>query len=529
MANGDASDSRGRDWVASGSPGESQPSTEGGEQDQPAKRPVTAAVAEVESAISPVNGGSTSAKAKVVPHFTRAERAARGKAARAEVPRSSHAEIAFPKRRDPIALLEEQATSRVPDLVPIRYGRMLVSPFAFYRGGALIMAADLAPTPHSGLRVQLCGDAHLSNFGVFGSPERNLIFDINDFDETAPGPWEWDVKRLAASFAIGGRENGFSDQDRRAVVLATVGSYREAMTMFAGMHNLEVWYSHLSVERAAAEFTAGVDPKRLKKAEADIAKSRTKDSMHAFEKLTHLVDGEARIISDPPLIVPIEELFPTGTEHEALMDELRTLIRGYRRTLETDRRHLLEQFRFVDLARKVVGVGSVGTRAWIALMLGADDQDPLFLQVKEAERSVLEQFAGKSEYTNCGQRVVAGQRLMQATSDIFLGWQHVTSGLDGKERDFYLRQLKDWKGSFPFEAAVPAGAAAYGKACGWTLARAHARSGDRIAIASYLGKSDVFDQAIALFAETYADQNQRDYEALKGAVESGRLDAQTGL
>jgi uncharacterized protein (DUF2252 family) len=464
-----------------------------------------------------------------VPHVTAAERAARGRAARAKVTRSSHAEIDFPKRRDPLALLEEQAVSRVPELVPIRYGRMLVSPFAFYRGGALIMAADLARTPNSGLRVQLCGDTHLSNFGVFGSPERNLVFDINDFDETAPGPWEWDVKRLAASFAIAGRENGFSGKERRAVQLATVRSYREAMKAFAEMRNLEVWYSHLPVNQAVAEFTAGVDRKRLKKAEADVAKARTKDSMSAFEKLTQVVNGEPRIISDPPLIVPIDELAPAQTEREALMNELRTVIRGYRRTLETDRRHLLEEFRFVDLARKVVGVGSVGTRAWIALFLGADDQDPLFLQIKEAQRSVLEEFVGKTEYTNCGQRVVAGQRLMQTTSDIFLGWQHIDSGLDGQERDFYVRQLKDWKRSFAFEGALPAGATAYGRMCGWTLARAHARSGDRVAIASYLGKSDTFDRAIASFAETYADQNERDYNALREAVEEGRIKAETGL
>jgi uncharacterized protein (DUF2252 family) len=428
-----------------------------------------------------------------------------------------------------VGLLEEQAVSRVPELVPIRYGRMLASPFAFYRGGALLMAADLAPTPSSGLRVQLCGDGHLSNFGVFGSPERNLVFDMNDFDETAPGPWEWDVKRLAASFAVGGRENGFSETERRAVVLDTLRAYRESMTAFAQMRNLDVWYAHLSVDQAMAEFSAGVDPKRLKKAQAVIEKSRTKDSMHAFEKLTHLVDGEPRIISDPPLIVPIDELTPAATEREALEEEMRNLIRSYRRTLETDRRHLLEDFRFVDLARKVVGVGSVGTRAWIALMLGADQQDPLFLQIKEAQPSVLERFVGKSEYSNSGQRVVAGQRLMQAVSDIFLGWQHVNAGLDGQERDFYIRQLKDWKGSFAFEAAIPPGAAAYGKACGWTLARAHARSGDRVAIAAYLGKSDVFDRAIATFAETYADQNQRDYQALQDAVDDGRVEAETGL
>jgi uncharacterized protein (DUF2252 family) len=467
--------------------------------------------------------------ARTVPHFTRAERIARGKAARAEVPRAAQAQIDFPTSRDPVALLQEQAASRVPELVPIRYGRMLASPFAFYRGGALLMAADLAPTANSGLRVQLCGDAHLSNFGVFGSPERNLVFDLNDFDETAPGPWEWDLKRLAASFAVGGRENGFSEKERRTTVLETVRAYREAMAAFAQMRNLDVWYAHLSVEQAVAEFTAGVDPKRLKKAQAVIEKSRTKDSMQAFEKLTHLVDGEPRIISDPPLIVPIDQLVPSEMEREAIEQEMRNLIRSYRRTLETDRRRLLEEFRFADLARKVVGVGSVGTRAWIALLLGADQQDPLFLQIKEAQPSVLERFLGKSEYSNSGQRVVAGQRLMQAVSDIFLGWQHVNAGLDGQERDFYIRQLKDWKGSFAFETAAPPGAAAYGKACGWTLARAHARSGDRIAIAAYLGKSDAFDQAIATFAETYADQNQRDHQALQDATDDGRVEAETGL
>ena len=467
--------------------------------------------------------------AKAVLHFTRGERAARGKAARAEVPRSSQAQIDFPEPRDPVALLEEQAVSRVPELVPIRYGRMLASPFAFYRGGALIMAADLARTPNSGLRVQLCGDAHLSNFGVFGSPERTMVFDINDFDETAPGPWEWDVKRLVASFAIAARELGFSEKERRTIALDTVRSYREAMRAFAEMRNLELWYSYLPVEQAFEQFAKGVDPKRLKKAEGDVAKARTKDSMHAFEKLTEVVDGERRIISDPPLIVPIAELVPSTMQRDEVQNELHGIIRAYRRTLETDRRHLLEEFRFVDLARKVVGVGSVGTRAWIALFLGIDGEDPLFLQLKEAQPSVLERFVGKSEYGNAGQRVVAGQRVMQATSDIFLGWHHVTAGLDGQGRDFYIRQLKDWKGSFAVEAAVPAGAAAYGKMCGWTLARAHARSGDRVAIASYLGGGDTFDQALAAFAETYADQNERDYRALREAVDEGRVTAQTGL
>jgi uncharacterized protein (DUF2252 family) len=445
------------------------------------------------------------------------------------VPRSSQAVIELPESRDPVGLLEEQAASRLPELVPIRYGRMLASPFAFYRGGALIMAADLVHTPDSGLRVQLCGDAHLANFGMFASPERNLVFDINDFDETAPGPWEWDVKRLATSFAIAGRENGFSDSERRSTVLATVRSYREAMAGFAVMPNLQVWYASLPAERALRDFSAGINPKRLKQTAADVAKARTRDSMQALGKLTRVVDGEPRIISDPPLLVPIDELLPDDAEREQLITEARSLVRRYRRTLETDRKHLLETFRFVDMARKVVGVGSVGTRDWIALFLGTDDHDPLFLQIKEAQRSVLEQFVGKSQYPNCGQRVVAGQRLMQATSDIFLGWDHIGAGLDGQERDFYVRQLKDWKSSFSVEAARPPGVAAYGKVCGWTLARAHARSGDRIAISSYLGPGEVFDRAIAAFAETYADQNQRDFEALKHAVDSGRVTAVTGV
>lgn len=504
--------------------GDSDLPSEGRLDVEPAEEAITNPVEEPAA-----KSGQPVPKPKPVPHLTLPERAARGKAARAEVPRSAQAEIDFPKRRDPVALLEEQAVSRLPELVPIRYGRMLVSPFAFYRGGALIMASDLARTPNSGIRVQLCGDAHLSNFGVFGSPERRLVFDMNDFDETAPGPWEWDVKRLAASLAIAGRENGFSGKERRKIVLDTVRSYRQTIAVFAGMSNLDVWYSSLPVEQALQEFTRGVDPKRLKKVEANLAKARTKDSMHAFEKLTHVVDGERRIISDPPLIVPIDELIPASMQRHEIVGEIQGLVRSYRQTLETDRRHLLEQFRFVDMARKVVGVGSVGTRAWILLFMGVDLDDPLFLQVKEAQPSVLEQFVGKSEYKNSGKRVVAGQRLMQANTDIFLGWQHVSSGLDGKERDFYVRQLKDWKGSFEFEAAVPAGAGAYGKACGWTLARAHARSGDTIAIASYLGKSDTFDRAVADFAETYADQNERDYKALRDAVDSGRIKAETGL
>jgi uncharacterized protein (DUF2252 family) len=471
-------------------------------------------------------GRSTAATA--LPHLTPAERAARGKAARGEVPRSSHAEFTpSTHRADPVALLEEQATSRVPELVPIRYGRMLVSPFAFYRGAALIMAADLAGTPNSGLRAQICGDAHLSNFGVFGSPERHMIFSVNDFDETLPGPWEWDVKRLAASLAVAGRDNGFTTAERRNILLAGASEYRTGMANFAGMSNMAVWYAQLDIEVLLDQLRPQLKAKRAKVVESTLAKARTRDSVQAFAKLATEVDGEARIMSDPPLIVPVEELLPDADRRD-LMAELSTLLRTYRRTLDSDKRHLLEQFRFVHLARKVVGVGSVGTRAWIGLMLGRDGQDPLFLQMKEAQESVLARFAGRSQYANQGQRVVAGQRLMQTTSDIFLGWQRVT-GIDGVRRDFYIRQLRDWKGSAEIERMNPTGMAIYARMCAWTLARAHARSGDRVAIASYLGKSATFDHAIADFAEAYADQNERDYKTLADAVSSGRIEAQTGL
>jgi uncharacterized protein (DUF2252 family) len=460
----------------------------------------------------------------LVVHLTPAERAARGKAARAEVPRSSHGGWDAPSgRADPVGLLEEQAKSRVQDLVPIRYGRMLASPFAFYRGAAYLMASDLASTPRSGLIVQACGDAHVSNFGLFGSPERELLFDINDFDETAHGPWEWDVKRLAASLAIAGRNNGFADKERAEVVRDAVGAYRSAMREFAAMGNLEVWYAHARVEQGLPGLQTMLDKKNLKAAEKVVTKARTKDSLEAFAKLTHVVDGEIRIISEPPLIVPVEELLPPD-EANTFLETIHDLIRSYRRTLQGDRKHLLEDFRFVHLARKVVGVGSVGTRAWIVLMLGRDGQDPLFLQAKEAQASVLEPFVGKSRYANHGQRVVEGQRLMQASSDIFLGWNRL-AGIDGVVRDFYVRQLRDWKGSWAPEAMVPQVMNVYGRMCGWTLARAHARSGDRIAIASYLGNSAAFDRAIASFSETYADQNERDYDALKAAVKADRIKA----
>ena len=424
---------------------------------------------------------------------------------------------------DPVALLESQAATRVPSLVPIRYGRMLVSPFTFYRGAALIMAADLAGTPRSGITTQLCGDAHLMNFGVYASPERRLVFGINDLDETHPGPWEWDVKRLAASFAIAGRDNGYSTKERAKVLLTLVRSYRSAMHEFAAMTNLAVWYSHMDVETAINELRSEIDPAARKRADASLAKARTRDSLQAFDKLTHVVDGQRRIISNPPLVEPIEDLFE-GIERDQLQESLRGVLRSYRRTLQSDRRHLLEEFRVVDMARKVVGVGSVGTRAWIILLLGRDDNDPLFLQAKEAQASVLEEFVGRGEHLSHGERVVHGQHLMQASSDIFLGWDQV-HGVDGVERDYYVRQLRDWKGAAVVEAMRPATMATYSRMCATALARAHARSGDRIAIASYLGSSDAFDHAIAQFSEAYADQTERDYDTLLQAEKDNRITA----
>ncbi|HEY6760702.1 MAG TPA: DUF2252 domain-containing protein [Baekduia sp.] len=476
--------------------------------------------------------GSGAGRVRVQPgrveHLTRAERAARGKFVRVEVPRSLHAgwEPA-PGRRDPVDVLEEQAQTRVPELVPIRYGRMLVSPFTFYRGAAALMAADLADAPRTGLEVQLCGDAHLSNFGAFAAPDRRLVFGVNDFDESLPGPFEWDVKRLVASFAVAGRDRGFSRTQRNRVNLAGANAYREAMRDFAQMRALDLWYARLDVDDVARQWAAQASAKQLKRFDRNVAKARTKDSMRAFDRLTRLVDGEPRIVSDPPLIVPIEELASLD-QRAALDDAIRGVIRSYRRTLAGDRRHLLERFRYVHAARKVVGVGSVGTRAWVVLMLGNDGGDPLFLQLKEAEASVLEPYLGKSEHANHGQRVVEGQRLMQSASDIMLGWFR-TDGFDGVRRDFYIRQLWDGKGSALVEAMDPAGLAVYAQVCGWTLARAHSRSGDSVAIASYLGSGDSFDRAMASFAETYADQNDADYAALRRAVDAGTIAVETGL
>jgi uncharacterized protein (DUF2252 family) len=430
-------------------------------------------------------------------------------------------------RPSPVATIKRQNKTRVPELVPIRHGRMGVSAFTFYRGGAGIMAADLGVSPNTGLTVQLCGDAHLSNFGVFAAPDRRLIFDINDFDETHPGPFEWDVERLAASFAIGGRDLGFKERDRRAAVAEAAGEYRREMRRLAAMRTIDVWYERLDLD-AVEQYRSQVSKKAARTYDKTLAKAERKNSLRALDKLTQSVDGELRIISDPPLIVPVAEMAKSDRQLKTVMGRLQDLLASYRRTLDGDVRHLAESYRFADLARKVVGVGSVGTRAWIVLLLGRDDADPLFLQVKEAEASVLEDFAGKSKFKQQGRRVVEGQRLMQAAGDIFLGWL-TAEGPDGKERDFYVRQLWDGKGSAQVELMDPQRMRIYARLCGWTLARAHARSGDRVAIASYLGKGEAFDRAMCDFAEAYADQNESDYREFAKAIQNGQLKAQTGL
>jgi uncharacterized protein (DUF2252 family) len=464
-----------------------------------------------------------------ITHLSLEERAVSGKAARTQVPREYQAIWEAPAERpDPIALLETQATTRVPELVPIRYGRMLASPFAFYRGAAVIMAADLATLPHSGLKVQLCGDAHLANFGGFASPERELFLDINDFDETLPGPWEWDVKRLAASIEIAGRERGFDAKSRHKLVLGAAAEYHRAMGEFARLGNLDLWYLHLDLAGMQARWGSTVKPKIMKTLKADFALAYHRDNQRALEKLTRRVNGQLKIAASPPLVVPAEDILWDAGQSQ-LEETMRQLIRNYRATLQPDRRRLMESFRYVHFARKVVGVGSVGMRTWIILLVGRDDQDPLFLQAKEAQASVFEPFLSKSVYLEHGKRVVEGQWLMQAASDIFLGWERVQLGMDGKPHDFYIRQLWDWKISANVEVMTADELMVYGKLCAWTLARAHARSGDRVAIAAYLGKNDEFDHALAEFASAYADQNDRDYQALVDAVKSGRIKAETGV
>jgi uncharacterized protein (DUF2252 family) len=453
-----------------------------------------------------------------------------GKEARKRVSRSAQADWKpAADRVGPLEVLAEQDKTRVPELVPVRYGRMLASAFTFYRGAAGIMAADLASSPDSGLRVQLCGDAHLSNFGVFQAPDRRLVFDINDFDETLPGPFEWDVKRLAASVAIGARDRGFSPAEGEAAVLASVSTYRTAMAQFAEMGDLDVWYARLDVDEAVAQWQQEAKKTDRRRLEKNLEKARNKDSLRALKKLTETVDGHVRIADRPPLLVPIDKLAEReGRDPAEISKVIEGLLRTYRDTLDDQAQVLAARFRYVDAAHKVVGVGSVGTRAWIALLFGRDEQDPLFLQMKEAGPSVLEPFAGASKFENHGHRVVAGQRLTQAASDVLLGWLKV-EGIDGKKRDFYVRQLWDGKGSAEIELMSATTMATYAGLCGWSLARAHARTGDRRAIAEYLGKSDKFDRAIAEFSEAYADQNEADYQVVAKARDSGELVVESGV
>jgi uncharacterized protein (DUF2252 family) len=469
-----------------------------------------------------------------VEHRTNEERVRSGKEARIRAPRSSHGEFRPGEDRpDPVALLEAQATTRVPELVPIRYGRMLVSPFTFYRGAARIMASDLSATPRSGIDAQVCGDAHLSNFGLFASPERALMFDVNDFDETLPGPWEWDVKRLVASVVIAARDREFTEREATDAALEVGRAYRTEMQRLSALSTLDVWYSRIDAAALLAELQAvaatgtKTDKRMAERTAKTMAKAHTRDTHQALDKLSTLVDGHRRITGDPPLIVPLEEVFP-GEAGDAVAAQLHELLRSYRSTLQSDRRHLLEEFRLVHVARKVVGVGSVGTRAWVLLLVGRDNDDALVLQAKEAEASVLEEFVGASDEATHGERVVAGQHLMQAASDIFLGYQQVVSP-DGVTRDYYVRQLRDWKGSFEIENTIPVGLTKYVGVCAQALARAHARSGDRVAIASYLGKGPTFDRAMADFAASYADLNERDYQALQDAAASGRITVESGL
>jgi uncharacterized protein (DUF2252 family) len=444
-----------------------------------------------------------------------------GRGARSRTPRRSQALTDFAPERDPLTVLEEQARSRVPELVPLRHARMALSPFAFFRGAAAIMAGDLARTPDSGIRVQLCGDAHLSNFGMYASPERQLVFDINDFDETLPGPWEWDVKRLATSLEVAARDNGFESDECRRIVVAAVAGYRRAMQEFASWSNLRVWYAYLPVDSLRDQARKDIDRPSAKLARLTVTKAKTRDHLQAFAKLVRTDGGTLTFINDPPVLVPVENLIESAGIDQ-ILSRVRGAVSGYRDSLSADRRILFDQFRLVHIARKVVGVGSVGTRCWVALMLGRDADDPLILQMKEAQQSVLEPHLGASEYDNSGHRVVAGQRMMQASSDILLGWQRY-SGFDEIPRDFYIRQLHDWKGSVEIEQMTPTGLRAYAALCAWTLARAHARTGDRVAIAAYLGQKPVFDEAIGDFAAAYADQNARDHAALLAGIAAGRI------
>ncbi len=450
------------------------------------------------------------------------ERHRRGKAIRTHVTRTElgHWRPAA-DRPDPVDLIAGQESTRVPDLLALRHERMLASPFTFFRGAALLMASDLAPLPRTDLVVQLCGDAHLSNFGVYAAPDRRLVFSLNDFDETLPGPFEWDVKRLAASFAVAGRSRGFATHKRAKIIRAACEAYREAMADFADRGTLDVWYARVDAQEILERYGDEASSRQRRNFDKVLTKARSKNSLRALAKLTHVVDGQLRFISDPPLVVPVEDL--VDDQDGGTIDErIASILQGYLASVADDRRHLLAGFHYVHLARKVVGVGSVGTRAWVVLLQGRDTDDPLLLQVKEAEASVLEQFLGASDHANHGERVVSGQRLMQSASDILLGWIRAT-GLDGVERDFYVRQLWDEKGSADVDRMKRSGMKAYARLCGWTLARAHARSGDPFEIAGYLGTGSAFDKAMAVFAEDYADQNDRDHAAVQAAVHDGRL------
>jgi len=455
-----------------------------------------------------------------VPHPTVEDRVARGRAARKQVGRRALGTWDPPGDRfDPVDLIAGQETTRVAELLPVRHERMLASAFAFYRGAAITMAADLATQPSTGLYVQCCGDAHLANFGGFLAPDRATVFDMNDFDETHPAPFEWDVKRLVTSFALAAREAEFDASTVRGIVVGAARAYRMSMAQFAPMRNLDLWYLRLDLDALLARWGDTATSPELARFRKRVEKSRAKTSLRAFDRLTEVVDGEHRIVSDPPLVVPVRDL---GGDPDRIITWLSERFRTYRRSLQADRRHLLESYRVVDAARKVVGVGSVGTRCWIFLLLGRDDTDPLFIQVKEANASVLEAHTHRSGFANHGQRVVEGQRLLQTTSDILLGWTR-SEGLDGEVRDYYLRQLWDGKFSPVLDAMSPQTMLSFGEMCAWTLARGHARSGDRVAISAYLGDSDQFDDAMADFASAYADQNQRDYEAMVAGVRDGRL------
>ena len=444
---------------------------------------------------------------------------ASGRARRASVPRSSHAEWSPPADRpDPVAILEEQAKTRVPDLIPIRYGRMAASSFAYFRGAAAPMAWDLAHTPSTDIRVQACGDAHLLNFGMYAALDRHLVFDVNDFDETLPAPFDWDVKRLAASIAVAARDNGFSDRDARTAARLTVRSYRTEMANYAAMRFLKVWYSRIDIDEVSRLFDALQPEEAVRRRHRDIAKAYRRTSLRAFLKMCDEVEGQYRIRPAHPVIVrfPVER-------YPRVLEELRSAVAQYQQTLQPERREVLRRFYFGDFARKVVGVGSVGTEAFIMLLIGDRADEPLFLQLKEAQESVLAPFAGPSEYEHQGERVVTGQRLTQAAIDPFLGWT-TSAGPEGTAvKHYYVRQLRDMKGSMSVPLMDPGQLDYYGRLCGWALARAHARTGRATVISGYLGTGEGFDHAIADFAMAYADQNERDYRQLLEAISAGRV------